>query len=190
MNVADDERTVPDNAPDAQAGLSPTAFVRLYRICYDAVFRYCVHRLFDRHAAEDMTSEVFLKAAQNLHRLHGLDDRRFLGWLYRVATNEINAHVRKSRRREGLFRRFRQQPHHAVADSDSPDDERLGLLREAMLTLRPRYQAIITLRYLEDLNATEIAEVLGCSPGTARSRLARATAQLRRKLVPTYGEVD
>jgi RNA polymerase sigma-70 factor (ECF subfamily) len=190
MSVAETEHPVPGNKPEAEARLDPAAFVRLYRVHYDAIFRYCVHRLFARHAAEDMTAEIFLKVAQNLHRLHSLDERQFLAWLYRVATNEINAHLRKARRREGLFRSFRERPHHAVADPVLPADERLALLREAVLALKPRYQAVITLRYFEDLNATEIAEVLGCSPGTARSQLARATAQLRRKLAPACGVID
>jgi len=37
----------------------PDAFARLYLIHYDAVFRYCLRRLFDRHSAEDVTSTVF-----------------------------------------------------------------------------------------------------------------------------------
>ncbi|GAH04532.1 unnamed protein product, partial [marine sediment metagenome] len=51
-----------------------------------------------------------------------------------------------------------------------------------MFELKPRYQTIITLRFFENLKLTEIAEVLGSSPGTVRSQLARALAKLRKKI--------
>jgi len=51
-----------------------------------------------------------------------------------------------------------------------------------MLTLKPRYQTIITLRFFENLRLTEIAEVLGSSPGTVRSQLKRALDKLRKKI--------
>ena len=60
--------------------------------------------------------------------------------------------------------------------------ERLILLKEAMPALKPRYQTIITLRFFENLKLTEIAEILGSSPGTVRSQLARALVKLREKM--------
>jgi len=71
---------------------------------------------------------------------------------------------------------------------NSPSEDgtvKLTILKRAMLTLRPRYQTIITLRFFEDMKLTEIAEVLGSSPGTIRSQLARALAKLRKKMLPS-----
>jgi len=48
------------------AKTQPEDFARLFRMNYDTVFRYCVRRLFDRHAAEDVTSNVFMKVMHNL----------------------------------------------------------------------------------------------------------------------------
>jgi RNA polymerase sigma-70 factor (ECF subfamily) len=48
-----------------------------------------VHRLFERQAAEDVTSDVFLKAVENIHRFKG-NEKQFRNWLYRIATNAIN----------------------------------------------------------------------------------------------------
>jgi RNA polymerase sigma-70 factor, ECF subfamily len=180
----------------SRAGHEPAAFVQLYRRHYDDIFRYCVHRLFERHTAEDVTSDVFLKAARHIHRFSGCDESQFRNWLYRIATNEANSHLRKTTRRQRLLRHFGQGPDQTAANSDSPDAEQLDRLREAVLRLRPRYQTIITLRFFENLKPTEIAEVLGCSAGTARSRLARAIAQLRKRLkaagveLPAGGDTD
>ena len=169
-----------------QARSDRAAFVRLYRRHYDTIFRYCAHRLFDRAAAEDVTSEVFLKMVENFHRFKGTE-AQFRNWLYRIATNAVNHHLRRMNRRNGLLRTAREQNNSGVADcGESP--ERLALLKEAMLALKPRYQTIITLRFFENLKLIEIAEVLGSSPGTVRSQLARALAKLRKVLATEFTE--
>jgi len=160
-----------------QARSDRAAFVQLYRRHYDAIFRYCAHRLFDRAGAEDVTSEVFLKMVENFHRFKGTE-AQFRNWLYRIATNAVNHHFRRMNRHNSLLRAAREQNNSGTADcKESP--ERLALLKEAMLALKPRYQTIITLRFFENLKLTEIADVLGSSPGTVRSQLARALAKLR-----------
>jgi RNA polymerase sigma-70 factor (ECF subfamily) len=158
------------------------AFLRLYRRYYDDVFRYCVHRLFDRHAAEDVTAEVFLKIVESLDRFEGRDEDQLRTWVYRIATNAINGHVRKTLRRRGLLRRFAQPGSCDTVDPPGGPDERIGSLKAALLGLKPRYQTVITLRFFENLKPIEIAETLGSSPGTVRSQLARAIEQLRMKL--------
>ena len=177
----DNESKAADDGPLIAEALSdPAVFVKLYRRHYDAVFRYCIHRLFDRQTAEDITAEVFLKVVENLHRFKG-SKQQFSNWLYKIATNAVNDHLRKTARRNTILKGTRQQIGSQFADCDE-SVEKLTLLREAVLSLRPRYQAIITLRFFENLKLTEIAEVLDSSPGTVRSQLARALAKLRKKL--------
>jgi len=163
-----------------------TAFVQLYRSHYDAIFRYCVHRLFERAKAEDVTSEIFLKVVENIHSFKG-NEHQFRCWLYRIATNAVNNHLRKVARRSRLLKFAREQTNSQVADCVVPTDK-LTLLREAVFTLKPRYQTIITLRFFENLKLTEIAEVLGSSPGTVRSQLTRALAKLRKILTAEFTE--
>jgi len=87
-----------NNGPKRLELNSPAVFTELFRRHYDRVFRYCVHRLFNRHIAEDVTSTVFLKVVENLSKFRG-DEDDFRNWLYRVATNQINQHLRKAKRR-------------------------------------------------------------------------------------------
>ena len=178
--AANDGRLIADARDD------PSAFIRLYRRHYDAIFRYCVHRLFERHTAEDVTAEVFLKVVENLGRFRG-NERQFRNWLYKVATNTANDHLRKTARRNGLLKGARQQIGSQVVDCDE-SPEKLTLLREAVFALKPRYQTIITLRFFENLKLTEVAEVLASNPGTVRSQLARALAKLRKKLATEFTE--
>jgi RNA polymerase sigma-70 factor (ECF subfamily) len=169
-----------------QARTSYNAFALLFRRHYDAIFKYCVHRLFDRHLAEDITSLVFLKVVEKFHSFEG-SERQFHNWLYKIATNAVNEHLRKSSRQQEALKIFQEQSN--TKNSDSEDrTAKLAKLKQALLTLKPRYQTIITLRFFENLKLTEIAEVLGSTPGTVRSQLARALAMLRRVIGPEFAE--
>ncbi len=181
-----DSKTADDSQLIARACSNPAVFVRLYRRHYDAVFRYCVHRLFERQAAEDVTSDVFLKVVENIHRFKG-NEQQFRNWLYRIATNAVNNYLRKTARRNHLLKVACEQADSQVADCGESADK-LALLKEAVFVLKPRYQTIITLRFFENLKLTEIAEVLGSSPGTVRSQLARALAKLRKVLATEFTE--
>ncbi|MEJ2703041.1 MAG: sigma-70 family RNA polymerase sigma factor [Sedimentisphaerales bacterium] len=162
----------------------PEAFAQLYLAHYDGVFRYCVRRLFDGHAAEDVTSTVFFKVMHHLSSFDG-GATDFRSWLLRIATNAVNDYLRDARRRTELV-------HNAVittrAESvfaiDCNDEllERKALLKKTMLGLKPKYQTVITLRFFENMKLTEIAACLGKKPSTVRSWLSRATAILRKKL--------
>lgn len=171
----------------ARARDDPAAFVQLYRRHYDAVFRYCVHRLFERATAEDVTSQVFLKVVESFGRFSG-NEQQFRNWLYKIATNAVNHHLRKVARRDSLLKTAAEQAASRAADCGESSD-RLATLRSAMLALKPRYQTVITLRFFENLKPTEIAEVVGRSPGTVRSQLARALAKLRERLATEKSEI-
>ena len=180
IHVDNDSKAANDGRLIAQARSDPAAFVQLYRRHYDAVFRYCVHRLFERQIAEDVTSDVFLKVIENIHRFKG-NEWQFRNWLYRIATNAVNNYLRKTARRNHLLKVACEQVNSRVADCGE-STEKLALLREAVLALKPRYQTIITLRFFENLKSTEIAEVLASSPATVRSQLTRALVKLRKKM--------
>ena len=186
IGVDNDSKAADDSQLIAEARSDRAAFVRLYRRHYDAVFRYCVHRLFERQAAEDVTSDVFLKAVENIHRFKG-NEQQFRNWLYRIATNAVNNYLRKTARRNRLLKVAREQANSQVADCGE-SAEKLTVLKEAVFALKPRYQTIITLRFFENLKLTEIAEVLASSPGTIRSQLARALAKLRKVLATEFTE--
>ena len=180
IGVNNNSKAANDGELIADAHRNPAVFVQLYRRHYGAVFRYCVHRLFERQTAEDVTSEVFLKVVENLGSFKGTE-RQFRNWLYTIATNAVNSYLRKTARRNVLLKRACEQANRQVADCGE-SAEKLAALREAMLALKPRYQTIITLRFFENLKLTEIAEVLASRPGTVRSQLTRALARLRKKL--------
>ena len=124
-----------------------------------------------------MFSQVFLKVVEKFGSFMG-DERQFRNWLYKIATNAVNHHLRKTARRDNLLEGARELAN-SRDDDYGASSEKLLLLKEAMLALKPRYQTIITLRFFENLKLTEIADVLDSSPGAVRSQMARALAKLR-----------
>ncbi len=162
----------------------PDAFAQLYLMYYDGVFRYCVRRLFDGHAAEDVTSTVFFKVMHHLSSFDGAATD-FRSWLLRIATNAVNDYLRDAQRRTQLIQKAVVTTRAAsvfVVDCDDKLLERKALLKEALLSLKPKYQTVITLRFFENMKLTEIAACLGKKPSTVRSWLSRGTARLRKKL--------
>jgi RNA polymerase sigma-70 factor (ECF subfamily) len=116
---------------------------------------------------------------ENFHSFRGTEIQ-FRNWLYRIATNAVNQHLRKIARRNNLMKSAGEQTNGWLPDCEE-SSRKLALLKEAMLVLKPRYQTIITLRFFENLKLKEIAEVLASNPGTVRSQLARALARLRKQ---------
>jgi RNA polymerase sigma-70 factor, ECF subfamily len=174
-----------DNVDLIQRACSdPDAFAQLYLAHYDAVFHYCVRRLFDRHCAEDVTSTVFFKAMHKLNTFNGTMIA-FRYWLFRIATNAVNDYLRDVKRRRDVHQRIGK---HAVAESVftiTPDldlPKKKALLQRAILNLKPRYQTVISLHYFENMKLIEIAACLDKKPSTVRNWLFRATKTLRQEL--------
>lgn len=162
----------------------PDAFAQLYLAHYDDVFHYCIRRLFDRHSAEDVTSTVFSKVMHNLSSFDG-KTTDFRSWLLRIATNAVNDYLRDARRRADATQKIvRNARLESVFVIGADDDllEKKALLKQALLSLKPKYQTVITLRFFENMKLTEIAACLGKNPSTVRTWLSRATARLRKKL--------
>ncbi len=168
-----------------QARTDKTAFAELFRRHYDEIFRYCARRLPGREAAEDVTSQVFMKMIHKFSTFMG-DETAFRYWLFRIACNEINSYFRTAGRQAKAFETLKQQPADAQqeAGADCGEHEenarRTAFLNEAMSELNTEQQDIITLRFYEGLNSEQIGDILGMKSTTVRSRLARALAQLKK----------
>jgi RNA polymerase sigma-70 factor (ECF subfamily) len=162
----------------------PDAFAKLYLLHYQDVFNYCYRRLFDRHSAEDVTSTVFFKVMRKLESFDG-GTSDFRSWLLRIATNAVNDHLRGVKRRADVVKKAvintREKSAFAI-DCDTELLEKKALLKQALLSLKPKYQTVITLRFFENMKLNEIAACLGKKPSTVRSWLQRANAKLRKKL--------
>jgi RNA polymerase sigma factor (sigma-70 family) len=135
--------------------------------------------------AEDVTQEAFVKAYYALARFR--PDAPFKPWLMRIVANEALNRRRATGRQENLALRVAEvspsgdaAPSPEVAAIHSETQQQvLGAMNE----LGEKDRLIIALRYFFDMSQTEMAEVLGCRPGTVKSRLSRALTRLKEVLV-------
>ncbi|MCA9073586.1 MAG: RNA polymerase sigma factor [Planctomycetaceae bacterium] len=165
---------------------SRDAFGQLFDCFYPPIFAYCLRRLLVRAAAEDVTSEVFLKAATGIHAFSGTSGEEFRRWLFRIATNEISAELRNSiRRRELLEEAARMGTIKADVSTSLLHEDAViewQSAYEALGELSDREQSLISLRFFAGLRHHEIAEVLELKEGTVRVALSRALEKLRGRL--------
>ena len=165
------------------AGTEADSLSRLYELYYDRIFRFCVHRLFSKETAEDVTSTVFLEAARKIRGFKGRGEQDFRNWLYAIAANQANAYIRKSSRRKKLLAEAAYSMTAAATESgDDASEPDWPRLYAAILKLKPKHQTIITLRFFENMEFEQIAEILGTKEATVRVTLHRILKKLRNHL--------
>jgi RNA polymerase sigma-70 factor (ECF subfamily) len=155
--------------------LESERFEALYRENYALIGSYLLRRTGDRHATEDLLSEVFLSSFKGLARYadRGVPVRR---WLYRIATNAANQWLRNERRRPKSVADV-----HALKAPHTGDDAN-GELIARVQRLASVHQDVLMLHYVEGLSLEEVGQVLALRTGAVKSRLARARQALRAEL--------
>jgi RNA polymerase sigma-70 factor (sigma-E family) len=127
----------------------------------------------DVHHAEDLTQTALAKAYRSWRRVARSDNPE--AYVRRMLVTCNSDRFRKRRVAEALTS---APPERAGRDAFTGADER-GALLGALAGLPPKQRAVIVMRYWEDLPEAEVAEILGCSPGTVKSQASKALAKLR-----------
>lgn len=127
------------------------------------------HLLRDRHEAEDVSQEAFLKAFRELHKLR--DDRAFSGFLYRICVRLCMDRLRLKRAEVGEIDSVQ---HHNGGQVEN------RVVIEKLLDLLPAdLRTTLVLREIEQLSYEEVASVMAVPVGTVRSRLHTARERFR-----------
>ena len=161
---------------DAQTG-SEAAFAMIVREHQAMVFGLAFHFLHSQAEAEELAQDVFLALHQNLSRVQSA--RHLLFWLRRVTSNRCIDCVRSSRRRQELPIEDSHEPHATPRFSDPLLEE---LLQSLVGELAPDARMVVTLRFQEDLDLSEIAAIVDMPLNTVKSHLRRSMDALRSKL--------
>lgn len=159
----------------ARSGDDPAAFAELFRRHRDYVFRVCCGLVGRPDVAEDATQEVFLRVVKKQDSL--TESARLRTVLYGFALNVVREGWRKAAREVSLAEEHVER----LTAPARTDDLRSDLFR-LLPTLPARQREVVVLRLLEGLSTREVAELLGCSDGTVKTHLHRATRSLRRRL--------
>jgi RNA polymerase sigma-70 factor (ECF subfamily) len=178
--MLDDEARLIRLAQQGDAG----ACAALYDRHYDAVFRYCYYRVEDVSLAEDLASEVFVRMVEKLDtfRVRG---RPLLAWLYTIARNLVTDAYRNNGRADHVpLDRASTVSMDGETALMQRVDRRLSAdcLAVAMERLTCEQRQVILLKFIEDLNNTQVARLMSKSEGAIKSLQHRALHALRRAL--------
>lgn len=162
-------------------------FGKLFDAYYPKIFGYTLNRTANIQAAQDITSEVFFKALNNISRYNwrGIP---FSAWLYRIANNVTADYYKR-----GKFRQVNLEDVQEAALGSTPAaDEEIAAAEDELnrhqqyialhaniIKLDTKYQEVITLRFFQSKQINEIVDILGKREGTVKSLLHRGLEQLK-----------
>jgi RNA polymerase sigma-70 factor (ECF subfamily) len=177
---------------DALRDGSERAYEELITRFQQPVYTLALRLLSDQSEASDVVQEVFLKVFRNIGCFRGQSTLKT--WIYRITVNEAHNARRwffRHRRREVELDNHPDEARNLkeiIPDrSRSPydvalDREQHGMVEAALLRINPIFREAVVLRDITDLSYEEIAEVLGVSLGTVKSRILRGREALREEL--------
>lgn len=152
-------------------------FRALYAEHFDALLRYALRRVDQPQDAADVVADTFVVAWRRVDDLPPGDEARL--WLYGVARKVVFNQRRGRQRKDRLGVRLRHALHTAAVGDPAEDATDQLAVRAALSRLGELDREVLTLTVWEDLEPREIAEVLGVSAQTVRTRLSRARGRLR-----------
>ena len=171
------------------------AYDELVRIYSASIFHVAYRMLGDSAEASDIVQEIFLKVFRNIGGFKG--EAALKTWIFKIAFSEILNRLRWWKRRHRFAtvsldessQDGRDSSGHRVPASNPTPEQALQskeeevAIQEALGRLSREHRSIIVLRDIEGFSYNEIADVLGVSIGTVKSRLARARGDLKKSLM-------
>ncbi len=164
----------------AKAG-DPEAFAKLYDAYVERVTRYVYFRVSKNIDAEDVVSQVFLKAWENLDR-YKMGSSPFIAWLYTIARNLVIDHYRTRKDTLPL-----EEAITLPSDMEMPDEEAqthfdLEAMRDSLQVLSKDQQQVLILKYIAGLPNDSIAKIMNKQEGTIRGLQMRGLQTLAKHM--------
>jgi RNA polymerase sigma-70 factor (ECF subfamily) len=165
----------------AQDGNSE-AFGQLYDAYMERIYRFVYFRVEDQQTAEDITSQVFLKAWSNLDRFQ-FSRTPYLAWLYTIAHNAVIDHYRTRKVTTALDDVQLSQPDHSeLVENEIDLTVEMKSVKTALRSLTDDQQKVLTLKFIEGMSNNEIARHLGKREGAIRALQMRGLQALAKQL--------
>jgi len=175
-----------DRSAVERAKRDPRAFEPLYRKYVAQVYSFALYELRDRHAAEDATAQVFLRARAGLAHFREQTEgpeSSFRVWLFQIARNTLSNQKRHARRHP-------TSPIDLALEQPADDDvlatasNRIELARvwEHIEHLPDDRRRALVLRFVNEMSTREIAHVLGKSEGATRVLIHRSLQSVARQI--------
>ncbi|HNP06924.1 MAG TPA: sigma-70 family RNA polymerase sigma factor [Cyclobacteriaceae bacterium] len=163
-----------------KAKSNPAAFASLYEKYFDRIYYYLYRQTDDEELAGDLCSQTFVNVLNNIkkYELRGVP---FSAWLYKIASNEVRKHYRKSKGKK-VFSIEEVRIKELIEESDEVwDEDQINKLIDFMKDLPEDMLQVLVLRFYEERDFKEIAYILDITESGAKMRTYRALDKLRKK---------
>ncbi|BDC99060.1 RNA polymerase sigma factor [Persicobacter psychrovividus] len=173
-----EEHLIIDHLQAEEAQKRSKGFKYLIEAYQERVYWHIRKMVVDHDDADDLTQEVFIKVHTHFHQFKG--ESALFTWIYRIASNEALAFLRKKRNKffipivdvEGeLIQKVDQQEY-------LDGDEIQLRLKKAILRLPPQQQLVFNMKYFDDLKYEQIAEIVGKSVGGCKANYHHAVKKI------------
>jgi RNA polymerase sigma-70 factor (ECF subfamily) len=165
----------------------PTAYNELMKLYRDPLYFMLYEKVGDQELAKDLTIESLGKAFKKLHLY--VPNYVFSTWLFTVARNHCIDYLRKNKLptvsidKMMLDEDGKRTNFDLISDMLNPEQEmekkqRIAILRQIVDQLKPKYRALVKLRYFKEMTYDEIATTLDIPIGTVKAQLHRSREQL------------
>ncbi|MDP9223821.1 MAG: SigE family RNA polymerase sigma factor [Actinomycetota bacterium] len=165
---------------DRVAVVHKSGIGELYVQHADAAVRLAYLLTGDREVAEDLVQDAFVRLAGRL--VHLRDAGAFDAYLRTTIVNLSHSYFRRRRVERLYLERARSAGERDVASRPGRSLEDQEEMWHALRRLSQRQRAAIVLRFYEDLPEVEVAQILGCAPGTVKSLVSRGLEKLRSEI--------
>ncbi len=162
------------------------AFAKLVKKYQKSVHALAWRKVGDFHIAEEITQDTFLQVYKKLGTLK--DPHRFEGWLYRIASRQCQAWLRKKRMQTqsldetdiDLIDNTTYSQYIAEEQAKAATEAQRNIVHKLLARLRESERTVVTLHYFGEMTCEEISRFLGVSASTVKSRLRRARFRLKK----------
>jgi RNA polymerase sigma-70 factor, ECF subfamily len=161
-----------------EVAFSRTGYTESFRVLVERYGRVLQGTAYlmtkDAAVAEELTQDALLSAWRGIRGFN--EDRPIKPWLVRILVNRVLEHQRRSKL---PTMPLDDAPELRSTDSVADEVEARDSVSRGLALLDEDHRQVLMLRYFAELTTPEIAKSLGCPEGTVKSRLHRATAELR-----------
>lgn len=161
------------------------ALEELYLLHFDRIYSYLHMSVGNRHDAEDLTTQTFLKMLESITKFRW-QSAPFSAWLFRIAHNLAMDHFRATRRWQPE-ENVPEQPGEVELSAEAEALQAIG--RQSMLelieNLSEEQQQVLTLKFVFNFPNADVATILGKTEGAVKSLQHRALVSLQKQIVDT-----
>lgn len=165
-----------------RAKADPQHFAPLYKKYHEQIFRYVYQRMDDEEMAFDVTSQVFMKAINSLHK-YEFRGVPFVSWLYRIAKSELYQAFRDNKADRTVNIETVQVAHFIEEFDHDENEENKELLIRCLAKMKEDDMQLIELRFFEKRSFKEIGEILEITENNAKVKSFRALEKLKKLFI-------